>query len=81
MFDDIIKKRYDFDVIRKDLGRYLDTITNPVDFVQIRYIAYGIISYFNAYDDISEVDVTFDKDYKKITIEFDNKKMIFPIGK
>ena len=81
MFDDIIKQKNDCDVIRKDLLRYLDMINYPIDFIQIRYIAYGIISYFNAYHDISDVDVTFDKDFKKITIEFDNKTMIFPLGK
>ena len=73
MFDDIIKK-YDFDAIRRDLGIFIKTIEYPLD---LQKIIPGIISCFGTYDDIENVGVDF---AEKVTITFEDKTWIFPIG-
>ena len=73
MFDDIIKS-YDLDVIRKNLGTFISTIGS----LGLSEIIHGIISCFGIYDDIDNVGVEFTE--KKVTITFEDKTWIFPIG-
>lgn len=78
MFDDIIRKRkYDIDVIRKDLSQFISFFHFEIqDGKTEAHIAYGIMEYFKAYDDLDEIEVSFEDD--KISISFEKKTLMFP---
>ena len=81
MFDDIIKKKYDLDVIRRDLEVYFGFLKYEImDTITLNHIILDVNAYLSGYYGMKPAGVSFDFDKKKVIISFDNKTIMFPVG-
>jgi len=80
MFDDILKKNYDIDVIKRDIEIYLGVLLYEImDTWTLNKILIDVNAYLKGYYGLETSGVSYDFDKKTVIITIDKETLHFPV--